>query len=151
MFSQKVVRSGCTGLSGDATDSVRWCTGQCLVCQDQSRWTACSRVSTAAYGYKSPDCPVVHRTVRWVVCGEVAALGNQVNSVRLQFTGLSGEAPDCPVRQRSGAPTVCRAIRAWCVAEPTVGWGHRTVLRAPRGGVNRWSCKILNLKPQKLD
>jgi hypothetical protein len=38
--------------------------------------------STAVYGYKSPDCPVVHRTVRWCTglsgepfTGEVVALG----------------------------------------------------------------------------
>jgi hypothetical protein len=65
--------------------TVRWCTEQCPVRQDQSRWTACSRVSTAAYNYKSSDYPVVHRTVRWVVCGEVAALGKPVNSVRLKI------------------------------------------------------------------
>jgi hypothetical protein len=32
---------------------------------DWSAWTRRSRDSTAVYGYNSPDCPVVHRTVRW--------------------------------------------------------------------------------------
>jgi hypothetical protein len=35
------------------------------------------------------------------------------------------------VSQRSTAPTVGRAIRARCVAAPTVGRGHRTVRCAP--------------------
>jgi hypothetical protein len=46
--------------------------------------------SSAAYGYNSPDCPVVHRTVRWC-------------------TGLSGEPT-------AASATVGRAIRARRVA-----------------------------------
>jgi hypothetical protein len=53
------------------------------------------------------------------------------NGVRLKITGLSGGAPDYPVSQRSAAPTVGHAIRAWRMAEPTVWWGHRTVRCAP--------------------
>jgi hypothetical protein len=53
------------------------------------------------------------------------------NSVRLKFTGRSGEAPDCSVSQWSTAPTVGRAIRARRVGAPTVGRGHRTVRCAP--------------------
>jgi hypothetical protein len=49
VYSQSTARSGCTGLSG--APGWLWRTG-------------CSRVSSAVYGYKSPDCPVVHRTVR---------------------------------------------------------------------------------------
>jgi hypothetical protein len=52
-----------TGLSGGAPDSVRWCTGQCPVHQAGFRQTGRSRENLAAYGYNSPDCPVVHRTV----------------------------------------------------------------------------------------
>jgi hypothetical protein len=51
--------------------TVRWCTRQCPVVHwtvsGAPGWlwrTGCSRVSSAVYGYKSPDCPVVHRTVR---------------------------------------------------------------------------------------
>jgi hypothetical protein len=42
-----------------------WCTGQCPVRQAGRRWTGCSRENAEAYNYNSPDCPVVHRTVRW--------------------------------------------------------------------------------------
>jgi hypothetical protein len=60
----KSARSGCTGLSGGAPDSVRWCIRQCPVRQAGSGELAVLGTSTAVYGYKSPDCPVVHRTVR---------------------------------------------------------------------------------------
>jgi hypothetical protein len=64
VYSQKAARSGCTGLSGEAPDSVRWCTGQCPVRQAGVCQLAALGTSTAVYDYKSPDCPVVHRTVR---------------------------------------------------------------------------------------
>jgi hypothetical protein len=77
--------------------------------------TGCSRVSSAAYGYKSPDCPVVHRTVRWC-------------------TGLSGEPTVGRVirARRVAEPTVGRGHRTvrcaldsvWCAngsESPTVG------------------------------
>jgi hypothetical protein len=63
------------------------------------------------------QCPVVHRTVSgapgWL--RRTCCSREVINSVRLKFTGLSGE------------PTVGRAIRARHVAEPTIGRGHRTV------------------------
>jgi hypothetical protein len=40
------------------------CTGQCPVRQAGSGELAALGTSTAVYGYKSLDCPVVHRTVR---------------------------------------------------------------------------------------
>jgi hypothetical protein len=46
-----------TGLSGGAPDSVR-CTRL-----DSGEKAALGK-SSAAYGYNSPDCPVVHQTVR---------------------------------------------------------------------------------------
>jgi hypothetical protein len=49
---------------GLAHQTVRWCTGQCLVRQAELRWKGRSRENLAAYGYNSPDCSVVHRTVR---------------------------------------------------------------------------------------
>jgi hypothetical protein len=73
----------------------------------------------------------MHRTVWWVLRGELVALGKRISGVRLKFTGLSGGAPDCPVNQRSSAPTVGRAIFVRCVAAPTVGGGHQTVWCAP--------------------
>jgi hypothetical protein len=64
-------------------------------------WTRRSRDSTAAYDYNSPDRPVVHRTVRRVIRGELVALRKRISGVRLKFTGLSGGAPVCPVVHRT--------------------------------------------------
>jgi hypothetical protein len=72
VYSQKAARSGCTGLSGGAPDSV-WCARLALVKRPLS-------------GNRRRRMAKIHCTVR---C-----------------------APDCPVSQRSGAPTVGRAIRA---------------------------------------
>jgi hypothetical protein len=44
--------------------TVRWCTGQCPVRQADSGELAAHGSLTAVYDYKSPDCPVVHQTVR---------------------------------------------------------------------------------------
>jgi hypothetical protein len=84
----------------------------------------------------APDCPVVHRTVRWctgqcpvvyrTVSGAPGWLRRTcrsrevINGVRLKFTGLSGEPT-------VAGPTVGRLIRARRVAEPTARRGHRTV------------------------
>jgi hypothetical protein len=64
MYSQKAARSGCTGLYGGSSDSVRWCTRQCPVRQAVSAELAALGTSTTVYDYNSPDCPVVHRSVR---------------------------------------------------------------------------------------
>jgi hypothetical protein len=89
--------------------SVQWCTRQCRVCQTGSGELAALGSSTAVYGYKSPDCPVVHRTVRWCTglsgepfTGELVALGKP-------STAYGSNSPDCPVCTRlSGEPTVSR-------------------------------------------
>jgi hypothetical protein len=98
-----------------------------------------------AYGYKSPDCPVVHRTVRWCtgLSGEPTvsrANGRPRNprATRGRANGQKG-APDClvytgqcPVHQRLG---ICngwlRQIRKEiCTGQcPVV---HRTVRCARR-------------------
>jgi hypothetical protein len=91
--------------------TVRWWTRQGRVRPADSDELAALGTSTAAYGYKSPDCPVVHRTVRWCT--------------------------DCPVSQQSAGPTVGRGIRSRRMAEPTVRRGtglsgvYRTVSGAP--------------------
>jgi hypothetical protein len=51
--------------AGQAHWTVRWCTRQCPVRQTSRRWTGCSRENAEAYGYNSPDCPMMHWTVRW--------------------------------------------------------------------------------------
>jgi hypothetical protein len=50
VYSQEAARSGCTGLFGDAPDSVRWCTGQCPMRQTGSGEKAALGTSSAAYG-----------------------------------------------------------------------------------------------------
>jgi hypothetical protein len=85
--------------------------------------TGCSRVSSAAYGYKSPDCPVSqqsagptvgrvirarrvakptvrrgHRTVRCAPNSVWCANGSESPTVGCTKTGKKS-APDCPVRQ----------------------------------------------------
>jgi hypothetical protein len=50
VYSQEAAQSGCTG--------------QCPVRQAGDCQLAALGTSTAVYDYKSPDCPVVHRTVR---------------------------------------------------------------------------------------
>jgi hypothetical protein len=74
---------------------------------------ALARAAKALLSLGAPDCPVVHRTVRWCtgqcpVCqagsSEVAALGNSP-------TTYDYNSPDCPVcTGLSGEPTVGRAI-----------------------------------------
>jgi hypothetical protein len=44
--------------------TVWWCTGQCPVREADSGELAALGTSTAVYDYNSPDCPVVHQTVR---------------------------------------------------------------------------------------
>jgi hypothetical protein len=87
LFQPKSALSGCTGLSGGAPDSVRWCTGQCPVWQASSGELGALGNKLTAYGYNSPDCPVC--------------------------TGLSGEPTvDCAICARHVAePTVGRGHR----------------------------------------
>ena len=132
--SQDSAQSGYTGLSGDAPDSVRWGTGQCPVRQDGIWSTGCSRVSTAAYGYKSLDCPVsrlrrsrrsressqqrmtiIHRTVRWCtgLSGEptVDRANGRPRNPRVMRGRANGqkEALDCPVC--TGQCLVCQRLQ----------------------------------------
>jgi hypothetical protein len=84
-----------------------WHTRQCPMRQASLQWTGHSLESLAAYDYNSPDCPVVHRTVRW--------------------------AND---RQRNGRPRNPRATRGphQRSAGGTGLFGvHRTVFGAPTG------------------
>jgi hypothetical protein len=98
-----------TGLSGGAPDSVR-------CARLNSGEPAALGRSLARYGYNSPDCPVVHRTVRW--CNGRLGQRSAARSVydvwpsqrSNKGTGLSGVhrtvsgAPTAPGLQRSTAP-----------------------------------------------
>jgi hypothetical protein len=93
--------------------TVRWCIGQCPVRQAELRWTGCSRKNLAAYDYNSPDCPVVHRTVRWANDSQRNGRPRNPQVTRgprqrsVGGTGLSGVH-----RTVSGAPTVANLQRS---------------------------------------
>jgi hypothetical protein len=55
----------------------------CPVRQAGSREKAALGTSTAVYGYKSPDCPVVHRTVRWAAHRRTRRSREFIGDVRL--------------------------------------------------------------------
>jgi hypothetical protein len=98
---------------------VRLGTPDCPVRQAGSCGKGCSRDSTTAYDYNSPDCPVSRprrtRCPREKKKGDMAIIHRIVR----WCTRLSGE------------PTVVCAIRGRRVAAPTVDSGHRTVSGAP--------------------
>jgi hypothetical protein len=104
---------------GLAHRTVRWCTRQCPVRQAGLWWKGRSRELTTVYGYNSPDCPVVHRTVWWVICDELVTLGNEERR-------RGYNSPDYPVVHRT-----VRWANGRRVAAPTVGRRHRTVWCAP--------------------
>jgi hypothetical protein len=71
--------------------TVQWCTGQCPVCQAGSCKLAALGISSAVYGYNSPECPVCtglsgEPTVSCAICARHVDRAN----------GREG-APDCPV------------------------------------------------------
>jgi hypothetical protein len=92
---------------GLAHRTVQWCTGQCPVCQ-------AGPSEKAALGTRWRRTAIIHRTVRWVVRGELVALGK-----RKRRCGYN--SPDCPVvhrtvrwangRERNGRPRNPRATR----------------------------------------
>jgi hypothetical protein len=101
--SQDSAQSGSTGLSGGASDSVRWCTGQCSVRQAGSCELAALGISSVAYGYNSPDCPVCTGLSGEPTVGRANGRLRDLRKTRGRSNGREG-APDCPVRQRlSGA------------------------------------------------
>jgi hypothetical protein len=99
----------------------------------------CARTSLgeqSALGTRRRRTTINHRTVQWVVSGEVVALVKR-------STAYDYNSPDCPVRQRSTAPTVGRAIRARHMGVPTVDRGHRTVQCANCRNYATVGCAIL--------
>jgi hypothetical protein len=114
-FMQKTWMGAAEVQLGLAHQTVRWCTGQCPVCQASLRWIGHSREKSAAYGYNSPDCPVVHRIVRWANGRQRNGRPRNPRATRgprqrsAGGTGLSGVhrtvsgAPTAPEMQRSSA------------------------------------------------
>jgi hypothetical protein len=134
MFSQKTARSGCTGLSGSAPDSVR-----------------CARTSPdeqPTLGSRRRRMAINHRTVRWCtgLSGESSAAESPLSGNSQQrtakihrtvrwCTGLSSE------------PTVGRANGRPCNPRVTRGrangrMGHRTVRCAPDCSVCTGQCPV---------
>jgi hypothetical protein len=97
----------------------------------------------AALGNWQGNVAINHRTVRWCtgLSGESSAptpITPATNS-SLSRKGegdvaknhLSDGTPDCSVSQLRPRPTIVCAINGRHVAEPTVGWSHRTARCAP--------------------
>jgi hypothetical protein len=76
---------------GLAHRTVRWCTGQCLVCQAGSR-------EKAALGTRRRRTAIIHRTVRWFIglSGESSTANLSLSGKRKRRRGYN--LPDCPVR-----------------------------------------------------
>jgi hypothetical protein len=94
--SQDSAQSGSTGLSGGASDSVWWCTGQCPVRQAGSCELAALGISSAAYGYNSLDCPVCTGLSGEPTVGRANGRLRNLRKTRGRANGREG-APDCPV------------------------------------------------------
>jgi hypothetical protein len=127
--------------------TVRWCTGQCPVCQAGSGELAALGKELTAYGYNSPDCPVCTGLSGEPTVGRANGRLRDLRGTRGRANGREG-APDCPVctgqcsvRQRSASPEKERnphrtvsvgapdSVR-WCTGQcPVV---HRTVRCARR-------------------
>jgi hypothetical protein len=88
--------------------TVRWCTGQCPVCQAGSGELAALGTSTAVYGYKSPDCPVSHSQAKSSLSGSDKRR-TAINHRTVRWcTGLSGEPTVSRANGRPGIPRVTR-------------------------------------------
>jgi hypothetical protein len=92
VYGQKAARSGCTGLSGGAPDSVR-----------------CARLASVNWllsGLRRRCTTIIHQTVRWCTglsgeptVGPANSRPRNPRATRGRANGQKG-APDCPVRQR---------------------------------------------------
>jgi hypothetical protein len=90
--------------------TVRWCTGQCPMCQAGSGELAALGNKLTAYGYNSPDCPVCTGLSGEPTVGRANGRLRDPRETRGRANGRE-EAPDCPVctrqcpvRQRPASP-----------------------------------------------
>jgi hypothetical protein len=83
--------------------TVRWCTGQCPMCQAGSGELAALGNELTAYCYNSPDCPVSQRSARPTVGCAICARHVAEPTVGRGHQTVSG-APTAPRRQRSTTP-----------------------------------------------
>jgi hypothetical protein len=100
--------------------TVRWSTGQCPVRQAGSCELTALGISSAAYGYNSPDCPVSQRSAGPTVGCAICARHVAEPTVGRGHQTVSG-APTAPRRQRSASPGKERNPHR------TVSGVHRTV------------------------
>jgi hypothetical protein len=117
--------------------TVRWCTGQCLVCQAGSGKLAALGTSMAVYG-------INHQTVRWCTGLSGEPFTGEVDGLGKPSTAYDYNSPDCPVRHRTvqranGQPgqrsAEVSARDAWPSQQSHWSTGlsgvHRTVSGAP--------------------
>jgi hypothetical protein len=76
--------------------TVRWCTGQCPVCQAGSGKLAALGNKLRAYSYNSPDCPVCTGLSGEPTVGRANGRLRDPRKTRGRANGQEG-APDCPV------------------------------------------------------
>jgi hypothetical protein len=76
--------------------TVRWCTGQCPVCQAGSGELGTLGNKLTAYGYNSPDCPVCIGLSGEPTVGRTNGRLRDLCKTRGRANGREG-APDCPV------------------------------------------------------
>jgi hypothetical protein len=76
--------------------TVRWCTGQCPVCQAGSCELATLGNKLTAYGYNSPDCPMCTGLSGEPTVGWANGRLRDPRETRGRANGREG-APDCPV------------------------------------------------------
>jgi hypothetical protein len=117
---------------GLAHRTVRWCTGQCPVRQAGLRWKGRSRELTTVYDYNSPDCPVVHWTVRWVIRANSSLSGMKKGDMAIIHRTVRWA--NGRQRQRSAVKS---AGDVWQLQRWEGGTGlfgvHRTVSGVPTG------------------
>jgi hypothetical protein len=84
-------------------------------------------------GVAKTQLGLAHRTVRWCTrqCHVRQASSGKLATLGKTSAAYGYNSPDCPVSQRPPAQrSAAQSARdAW--PQPTVGWGHRTVLCAP--------------------
>jgi hypothetical protein len=120
-----LARAAKTLLGREGAPDCPVCTGQCPVRQAGSCELAALGISSAAYGYNSPDCPVSQRLAGPTVGCAICARHVAEPTVGREHRTMSG-APTAPRRQRSATPQKERNLHR------TVSGVHRTVRCARR-------------------
>jgi hypothetical protein len=106
--------------------TVRWCTGQCPVCQASSGELGALGNKLTVYGYNSPDCPVCTGLSGEPTVGRANGRLHDLRETRGRANGREG-APDCPVC--TGQCPVCQRLQGYqqSASPNKEGNPHRTV------------------------